>query len=194
MTTINYTRVASPDSQAVDRAWYNDNNHDLYLELHGVVYRYDNVPVHVYDELLDADSVGRYYRTRVQQYGPALHLGAKSNLTTIWETPRTQPVAAVEPVRVSGASFKPLTKTFVDKTFATGTTATQHLSLNKDVTKAIETTYDHKFVFTIDGFEGERTHTLKAKTWDDAIESMIDLAENGFGRTITLKSVTVLFD
>jgi hypothetical protein len=172
-TTINYTRSTQPTSDAVDRAWYNDDTKELFLELHGVVYKYSDVPSHIYNDFLDAASKGGFYRSTIRNYGPAIRIGSDFVAKRI----DNATVKTVQPIQGT-VHVAPLPK----------------LSLNKDVQpKAADGRYEHHFTFTVAGVEGVRKHIVKADGMDAAINELFEVAAL-FNQDITLKSVTVNFE
>lgn len=185
--TINYTNVVQPDSEAVDRAFYNDRTNDLFLELHGVVYQYSNVlPAH-YNNLVNAASVGTYFRNVIRpHYSPARRLGpiAEARLSAVGEATAVQQIhPVVEPeVQLSGVS-------------APVSVPPVRLNLNKDVTQKTPVHHDdYTFFFTINGNEsaGEKEHTVKAKSLDDALEDVFDFA-GLLGVELSVKRVLISF-
>jgi len=79
--TVKYTETSFFDSTAVDEAFYDEKNQTLTLALYGgVFYRYNNVPVDVYQGLLNAPSAGKYYHETIQTFGPAERLGSRGQL------------------------------------------------------------------------------------------------------------------
>jgi hypothetical protein len=182
---ILYTHKATPHSTAVEQVWYNYNTKELYLDLHNVVYRYSHVPVSVYNNLLNADSKGQYYRDEIRNYGPAARLGPAINLgTRVDNSPvafRTEDDTEQFRVFRSGATA----------TTSTAKTLTPQLSLAKDVDNS---GYAHEFTFVINGSDEDRKqHTVKASSMDDAVERMFEFASL-FNTDIVLKAVTVYFE
>jgi hypothetical protein len=179
---ILYTHKATPNSTAVEQVWYNYNTKELYLDLHNVVYRYSHVPVSVYNNLLNADSKGQYYRDKIRNYGPAARLGPAINLgKRVDPAPVAFRTEEVKPVRLSGTSFT---------LPSTTKTLTPQLSLAKDVSNS---DYVHEFTFVIAGSEDRKQHTVKASSMDDAVERMFEFASL-FNTDIVLKAVTVYFE
>lgn len=58
----NYTSVSSSNIEGVDH-----DGTDLYVKfLNGTEYKYSSVPAHVYQELLNAPSVGKYLNGNIK--------------------------------------------------------------------------------------------------------------------------------
>lgn len=191
--TLKYTRKASPDSEAVDQAWYDDEDHNLYLELHGTVYKYANVPAHAYEDLVSASSAGQFYQRSIRPYyGPAVNLGSSRYLTKVTRLGlRTnEPVKSVFTYQVEQVQDTKVQASGTSKQVADGNV---YLSLKKVAPAVPSGGYDHHFTFTVAGVEGVKTHSVKAEGMDQAIEQLFALGKT-FNQDITLKSVTVNFD
>lgn len=192
---VYYTDRAQPDSSFINRVWYDAKSSRLALELHGDVYEYNNVPPFVYRELVEAESAGTYYRTKVRsQYGPGSNLGSTLGMREMKvdvDLTKTFRDPGHPNLRLLLDSDGPLK--FADGgTFAKdGTVTLPHLSLVQDTTDMVE--YDHTVYFTVAQSDDEKTHTLKAASMDAALDAMFDLADK-LDQDIEVKGVLVRFE
>ncbi len=64
---INLIHIEKVDSSNVDVVCYDENNTLVVLFLNGGLYRYANVPLDVYIELANAESVGKYLNKEIKK-------------------------------------------------------------------------------------------------------------------------------
>ncbi|RLV55704.1 KTSC domain-containing protein [Aeromicrobium phragmitis] len=58
-------------SSSLRSVGYDDTTHTLEVEFHkGAIYRFDAVPREVHDELVSAESIGRYFNENVRDAYP----------------------------------------------------------------------------------------------------------------------------
>lgn len=67
MANINSIKMISVESSNLDRVGYDDSTNDLYVQFKSSgLYVYRNVPKEVYDELLNAESKGKYHNKNIK--------------------------------------------------------------------------------------------------------------------------------
>jgi len=190
---VDYTKRALLDSTAIDRAWYNEDSQELFLELHGVIYRYDNVKDWEYNALTTTASAGSYYRNYIRGHhhgdrlGPVSDLVERNTKVVTANTARTR-------VGLGDLNFYPgqPEKKQVVQGLAIG--VKPHLPLTKDApTKESRGEYAHTMEFTVGNDTTEKTHVVFADSMDDAIEDFFELVAK-LGQTVTLKGVHVRFE
>ena len=198
MTKFNvyYTDRAQLDSAFIERVWYDNRDGELSIEMNGLVYSYDNVPSHTYEDFVRAESAGRFYRDYIQgtlrgrRRGPVSdlvavgvdkHLGSVEvrNVETANVVNWAQPA---QEVQKSGASTLAYQTTPLKQGF---------LPLNKDV--VVNTAYEHTLFFTVDDNSEERKYVVKANSMDDAIENFFNLVK-ALDVDVELKGVLVRFE
>lgn len=214
--TVYYTDRAQPDSEFIERAWYNENTKVLTLELHGVVYAYESVRPWQYQNLVNASSPGTYYRQNIK--GNHEHrgqrLGPVSDLIQVSVAGLAQSVKTPDEVRFGnggvirrdGYAHFPLFKAdenvisaqdVVPNVVVDATKVAKYSLATNDAAVKAPDTYDYtlQFVLVDNNVEQsqERSHTLKAASLDDAITEMINLADL-LGQEIILKGASVRFD
>lgn len=194
---VYYSDRAQPDSSFINRAWYDDDSRVLSLELSGSIYKYEQVPSHVYHDLVEAYSPGTYYRQNIQggnysgrRLGPVTDLrevevgkGGFANYDNVKVQDKTDPVQVFTSGNVTVKSDGALSVARVP------------LSVPAQKSNApVEFDYTLHFVVLVNGEEGsERSHTLKASNFDEAIEQMFGLADL-LDQDIVLKGASVRFD
>lgn len=190
---VYYSDRAQPDSSFINRAWYDDDSRVLSLELSGSIYKYEQVPSHVYHDLVDAYSPGTYYRQNIQGGG--------------YSGRRLGPVTDLREIEVGkDGNYKVQDKTDPVQVFTNGNVTVKsdgalsvaRVPLSVPAQKSdgpVEFDYTlHFVVLADDGEEGsERSHTLKASNLDEAIEQMFGLADL-LDQDIVLKGASVRFD
>jgi hypothetical protein len=169
--TVRFTNRAWPDSEVVDRVWYDNTAEDLYVELHGYVYKYPNVPERVYEEFVNAGSVGRFYGNSIKgKYRPASRLGPVSDLAEVR--------VLAKATKVEAPNTADLNRLTVSQARAV-VTGTPQLSLTKDVPAKhvgqVENAYEFTFVLEGDENKAQRKHTLKASSEDEALDELFEL-------------------
>lgn len=195
---VYYTERAQPNSSFVKRAWYDADYGTLTLELSGSVYSYQDVRASEYNSLVTADSPGTYYRENLQgrksghRLGPVADLQEEVNVrenvadysaVKVWEK--------TEPVQIFQDTLK--------EADGNDLLNTSRVRLNHDLGVLVDSSEEHNHtvyftVYDIDGDQSaEREHTLKAKSVDNAIEKMFDLAEL-LDQDIDVKGVLVRFE
>lgn len=189
---VYYTDRAQPDSSFVNRAWYDNTKSDLYVELHGSVYQYRNVPEFVFDELVAAESPGNYYSNYVKgRYHPGSRLGSISELREMRALPNVQDVTKAE-VRTS-EGFAPVVSL---RNQPLVQAETPSLSLVKDVPTTVKSDarrYEFVFLLESDETDTERTHTVYAESEDAALDELFELADK-FDQDFVPLSSTVYYD
>lgn len=192
MFNVYYTDRAWPDSEFVDRVWYDSTKSDLYLELHGAVYQYRNVPGSVFQTLINAESPGRYYTYNVKgKYNPGSRLGSVSDLREMRAPINVQDVTKAEVRTAEG--FAPVvslrSQPLVD-------VPTLSLSLVKDVPEQVKSEdrrYDFVFTIESDSTGTERKHSLTASSEDEALDKLFELGDL-LDQDIVPVSSTVYYD
>ena len=74
MTTKTITHYSYFDSSSIYCAWYNEDREELFVSFSdgGDVYRYNQVPVSVFKNFVDAESAGKFYVRSIKSvFGPA---------------------------------------------------------------------------------------------------------------------------
>lgn len=190
---VYYSDRAQPDSSFINRAWYDDDSRVLSLELSGSIYKYEQVPSHVYHDLVDAYSPGTYYRQNIQGGG--------------YSGRRLGPVTDLREIEVGkDGNYKVQEKTDPVQVFTNGNLTVKSdgaLSVARVPLAApvqaktdgpVDFDYTLHFVLSDGSNESaERSHTLKASNFDEAIEQMFGLAEL-LNQKIVLKGASVRFD
>lgn len=209
-TVFSYTDKFSPDSSAVDNAWYHEVSRELALDLHGVVYKYSGVDSDAWEDLKDSVSAGRYYRNVIQrEFKPALRLGLKGDIyfqreyvpvvaesmSSVHEGTTTMPVSQN---RV-GASNRPAVSGWGvqrPKQFASGGVVSAPVTSTRTgislVTENVPAPLlKHVVTFLSDG--KERQHTLKVRTVQEAVNAVNEIADM-LDLTFDVKKVEVFFE
>lgn len=87
MSDFTYTQsLLNSNSTAVKHAYYNVDDKTLLVVMreNGNAYRYDGVPVWVWNDFKAADSLGRFFANTVKRsYGPSKYLGVGKNLNIV---------------------------------------------------------------------------------------------------------------
>lgn len=211
MSDIVYTRQLGlrPTTSNVDEVFYNENTKELYVDLDpGDVYKYKNVPAHIAAEFEKADSVGGFYATRIKRdFGPSENLGNWRYLT--YDEVDVNPVAAKveEPntfytgglISTTGVSTAVIGKdesvilpgggpVVVNVTPAdfVSVPKTEQFSLKpfSEPVKVEGVEREYIVTFEVEGIVDFKRHTLRSKSVDEAVQSVLDL-----GKMLDLKFI-----
>lgn len=182
MPSFDYTHFEVVESSAVDEVYYNSHTQELAIDLHDSVYVYENVPLSVFRDLVNAPSVGQAYREVKRQYGPGEFLGWYGDIgyNSVPVPAPVQDVTKATTFDLSNASNSAATG---------GDTVTYTLS---SVPAAPIPTREHVVSFVVEGNDRVATYGLDTTSVDEAVKVVEGFAE-ALGLNVTVKGVYVSF-
>lgn len=180
MTDFIYDDFADLDSDAVASAWYNASDLQLAVELaNNNVYVYSDVTRPVYEALVGAPSVGRYYATVLKPYyGPGENLGWGGNVRVV---PRAEKPVATD--------ASPTANVW---TIAPDAKITHSGETTFPLTVGESTTRRYTVVFTVGDLADRKSYTFLADSEQSVLDNMTDLG-NALGLEFKVKEVTGYF-
>lgn len=191
--SFTYTDSFTPDSSAVEKAYYDAESSELAVVLNsGDTYVYESVPSWEWRALKTSYSTGRHFATVIKpNYGPGEALGYTSD--SYFEKygaeaadmgPVTNVSIDSSGIRVSGSgTFSGV----VPKNLTLAPDATETFSLVSDA----KNTREHVVSFT-SGFDTVRTYAVQAASVEDAKAEVEELGE-ALGVDLVVKGVYVSF-
>lgn len=185
MTTFEYTAAENDiNSSLVKDVYYNADTREAVLNLHGWAYKYSNVGVFDYTDLISAPSVGSAYADFKSDFGPAEALGWASDVD--FKSVKLEVSKVGAPQNWSLASDAVVTDN-------TATTAPVTFNLAPVATIAEAKTYDYTLNFNVEGGAQDKSYNTKAVGVEQAIEQLTEVADM-LDITIKVTSATVYFD
>lgn len=196
MTNIAYTRqVAIGNSSLVDEVYYNENTRDLYVDLDGPVYKYRGVPVEVVDKFEAAASAGAFYNTEIKRvFGPGDDLGHWEHLDYDAEDVEVKTTGLTvynagnipaQTVYHAGGIVSATTPNTVHNTFS--------LKPFPEGIKVEGVEREYAVTFEVIGILDHKTHTLKASSVDEAVQTVLDLGKM-LGLNFIVREVCIRFE
>jgi hypothetical protein len=174
--TFTVTDEMTPDSSAVQDAYYNEETKDLYVILTGGTgYRYSDVPFNVWGWFKSAGSKGEYYaKTIKRQYGPGDNLGH----TNDWEfdvvAPKAPDMGPVLTIKGNAAT----------------TLSSNTISINADSWKPVR-----KHTVKFNSGISDREYSVEVKSVEEAVQDLMRIAEIlGLTGEIKVKEVVTHFE
>lgn len=204
--TFNFTHADTEvQSNLVGEAYYNDSTRELVVLLgyDGEAYKYDGVPLNVYNELVSASSVGGFYNRVIKRdYGPGTYLGSLGWDNTSYFINGYKAPAMAAPVVNEGPYL-----TLAPEGLSTSGGHFTVTSDEKDgsyfslvAPNAVETvdegenfTLRHEVVFTVNGTEDEKTYSATAESVDEATKALFEVA-GMLDVQVRVRRVTVYFE
>lgn len=188
--TFTYTHsLTSTGSSLIDEVYYNLDSRSLVLVMcSGNGYQYDNVPFAHYDDLSRANSLGGFYNSVIKPtHGPGKFLGYFSEEDDFFE--RGYKAPSMEAVTAGAGMPKGLVyRVEHDKDNATSAFGNVTLTLNPPVSYKRR----HDVVFTVQGNDKVRTHTVQAESVDAAVDALLETASM-LDLNFEVKAVTTYF-
>jgi len=170
MPSFEYThKTTTYESSVVDQIWYNQNTNVMYVSLHGTVYSYSDVPLHVFTAFKSAASTGSYYSNNVRGKFSSNAVG-----------PANEVSAYLTALRVGAAEN--VTKKVQEPNLESQT----RLTLAPPSTKPTR----YEFGFTVDNGVDEKVYGVTAQDQDKASEALGDVAD-ALGLTFNVKWVKI---
>lgn len=92
------TDFVDDESTSIERVWYNANTHRMTVKFKaGGTYSYDDVATQLFDEFMDAESLGQFFREVFRRPGNPWPGAKHDDRTTVFREVPIEPVVRAEP-------------------------------------------------------------------------------------------------